>query len=50
MHENKANKLDLETQMKAVDIMHKQITTIAVLVVEQLRQNIEMKTESKVEK
>jgi hypothetical protein len=48
--ENKANKIDFELQMQAVDIIHKQIVQMAVLIVEYIKHGIEVKKESKVEK
>ena len=40
IQEIKANKQDVEHQMKAIDIMHRQMTHLSILLTEVLKSNI----------
>ena len=48
--EMKTNKYDSDMQMKCVDIMHKQVTHMAVLLIEIIKQGIIQKTENETSK
>lgn len=50
LKEAKTNKYDTDMQMKCIDIMHKQVTHMSVLLVEILKQGITMKTENETTK
>jgi len=47
---NKANKHDVENQMTSIDIVHKQIIHLGVLLVELIKQGIKLKSENKIER
>ena len=47
---HKTNKQDTDMQMKSIDIMHRQVTHMSVLIIEILRQGIVTKTESETTK
>ena len=44
----KSNKVDTETNMRSIDILHKQITHIIVLLIEFLKTNVSNQKESHV--
>jgi len=46
LKEHKTNKHDTDMQMKCLDIMHRQVTHMVVLIIEILKQGIVTKTES----
>ena len=48
LHDIKSNKVDTEQNMRSIDILHKQITHIIVLLIELLKTNVTQQKESQV--